>query len=100
MTQADALNKLISVRHYCFMRGILGRVPSDQPLNEEVTEKKLASFLSGCEPKPGSLIPGATPDPSFENALADVNRLYTNLKNRPSTTAEFNQGNVPGRVAA
>ena len=100
MTQTNALNKLISVRHYCFMRGILGRVPSDQPLDEEITEKKLASFLSGCEPKPGSLVPGATPDSTFANALADVNRLYCDLKNRPFNTAEFHQGNVAGRVAA
>jgi hypothetical protein len=82
------------------MRGILGRAPSDQPLNEEITEKKLASFLSGCEPKPGSVVPGANPDTTFANALADVNRLYCDLRNRPTTTIEFNQGNVPGRVAA
>lgn len=47
MTQAEARQKLRSVRHYCFMRGILGHVPSSQPLSEEVTAEKLAIFLSG-----------------------------------------------------
>jgi hypothetical protein len=50
MTRDEALAKLISVRHYCFIRGVL---------------------------KPWK---GPKDDPDFRMAFRDVNRLYVALR--------------------
>lgn len=79
MTHEYAINKLMSVRHYCFLRGVLGRVPKGQPLDSNVTADKLAIFLTGCEPDPNAAVNVCRRDWDFDEAFAQVTTLYNAL---------------------
>jgi hypothetical protein len=54
MSREEALAKLISVRHYCFLRGVLGKRSGDRKLDRP-------------------------PEDDFRAAFREVNRLYVQL---------------------
>jgi hypothetical protein len=57
MDRQDAINKLISIRHYCFLRGVLGNRSGKKELDKK-------------------------PEDDFRGAFRTVNRLYVQMKAR------------------
>jgi hypothetical protein len=58
---SEALDKLISVRHYCFMRGVLGKRSKDKALDRP-------------------------PEDDFRLAFRTLNRLYVQLMDQKGGT--------------
>lgn len=55
MSRSSALDKLISIRHYCFVRGVLGKRSHNRKLD-------------------------TPPDEDFRQAFRIVNRLYVEVR--------------------
>lgn len=98
MTPNEALAKLISIRHYCFARGILGRATESQIYNATVTNQQFQTFLSGTEPN-NELYPARRPDVDFQMAFRDVNRLYAALSGSQQRATARNCAGKTGQLA-
>jgi len=61
MTRAEAIDKLISVRHYCFVHGVLGKRSGDRAKD-------------------------VPPDDDFRWAFRTLNRLYVDSKHHSNAT--------------
>lgn len=94
MTREEALAKLISARHYCYLRGILGRpiryTSITPPEKRLPVTPELEIFLEDCD---------GHADESFHQAFRDLTRLYVEVRDGLNETLKPGSGIGRRRLA-